>query len=188
MWLDPIDGSTTDPAVTADPPCMADPHPALPRSPHSVVAARPPSGERDSSATATATGPSVRAIILSPATEREHWIESELIRARAMVQTAYSVRQILMALCEDPPPRPQVLVIDLGTLGPGEIKQLHQIRERGWFGTIVAIGHAPASIRRSLQIERVLGAPLVEGTLAAAIDLHRTETTARTLPLPKLSA
>lgn len=167
---------------------MADPRPARFRSPHTVAAPQPRGAERDVPAPAPAPGPGVRTIILSPATERERWIESELMRARAMVQTAYSVRQILMALCEDPPPRPQVLVIDLGTLGPGEVKQLHQIRERGWFGTIVVIGSAPASIRRSLQIERVLGAPLVDGALAAAIDLHRAETTARTLPLPKLSA
>lgn len=180
--------STTDPALTVDPPDMANPRCPPTRSPYTVAAARHRNAEPGAAAQAPAPGSCVRAIILSPATERERWIESELVRARAMVQTAYSVRQILMALCEDPPPRPQVLVIDLGTLGPGEIKQLHQIRERGWFGTVVAIGHAPQSIRRSLQIERVLGAPLVEGALAAAIDLHRAETTARTLPLPKLSA
>lgn len=133
---------------------------------------------------APTTGP-LRAMIFSPATERERWIENELSRAKAMVQIGYSVRQIVMALCEDPPPRPQLLVIDLDSLAPAELIQIHEIRERGWFGTIIALGNVPTALRKSLRIEKVIGAPFVQDVLSDTLDQHRSATQARTLPLPR---
>jgi hypothetical protein len=126
----------------------------------------------------------VRAIIFSPATERERWIEAELARARAMIQIGYSVRQLVMALCEDPPPRPQILIVDMDSLAPAEVVQLHAIRERGWFGTIVALGNVPPALRRSLQIEKVLTVPFVEDALVDTLAQHRHNTMAHTLPMP----
>jgi hypothetical protein len=166
---------------------MADRKPAPPLHPHTLAAGRNARGT-GGEARPQATGLGVRAMILSPATERERWIESELSRARAMVQIGYSVRQIIMALCEDPPPRPQILVMDLDTLSPGELIQLHEIRERGWFGTVVALGQVPPALRKSLQIERVLCAPFVEDMLVDALDRHRIEMAARTIPLPMFPA
>lgn len=114
--------------------------------------------------------PVVRIIVYAPAEPRAVWIDGETARLDALVQIARSVEQIIDALVEDPPPRPQVLVVDLDAITPGDLLYLHQIRERGWCGRIIGLGTAPRALRTSLGIERMLNTPFVEDSLADAIN------------------
>lgn len=116
--------------------------------------------------------------------ERRRWVEAELSRGRCSVQTARSVAQVVAALIEDPPPRPQVLVIDLDTLSGGDLFHVHQIRERGWCGSIIALGTVPASLKMSLKVTGIIQPPFVEDALAAEIARHRSVTEKTTTQIP----
>jgi hypothetical protein len=108
-------------------------------------------------------------MVYAPAAARAAWIDSETASADAIVQIGRTVAQVIAALIEDPAPRPQVLIVDFDAITPGELLDLHRIRE-GWFGTILGIGVVPASLRSSLGIERVLNTPLGTGALRDALD------------------
>jgi hypothetical protein len=87
-------------------------------------------------------------------------------------------------LVEETGPRPQILVIDLDALTAGELFHVHQIREHGWCGTIVALGQVPPSLRASLKIARVIRAPFVDRALSDEITTYRCATEVRTMQLP----
>jgi len=97
------------------------------------------------------------------------WIEEELTHATITLQIARSVSHVVSALVEDPPPRATILVCDFDALGAAETMQLHQIRERGWFGTIIGLGRVPDPLRVSLSIGVVIGLPYRAGILRNAI-------------------
>jgi hypothetical protein len=126
----------------------------------------------------------VHAIVYSPTAERGRWVEHELARGGTTVQHAAGVKDVVSALIDDTGPRPQILVIDLDALSAGELFHLHQIREAGWCGTIVALGMIPPSLRVSLKINRVIPPPFVEDALADEIIKHRCATEMQTMPLP----
>jgi hypothetical protein len=86
-----------------------------------------------------------------------------------MVQIGFSVAQVVSALVEDPPPRPQILVADFDDMSAGELMHLHVLREQGWFGRIIALGGVPPALRSSLAIERVLAVPRARHALRDAI-------------------
>jgi len=85
-----------------------------------------------------------------------------------MLTVALGTHSLIAALTLDPPPRPQVLVIDVASISSAELQELHSLRDNGWFGTIIAIGAVPEKLRRSLGIETVLVAP-APNMLRAAI-------------------
>lgn len=118
--------------------------------------------------------PPLIAAIYAPVAQVQRWIEHELDRDRAMVQTAHSVKGLIKALVEDPVPRPSVLVVDVDNVSPGELLELHNLRQLGWFGSIVAIGHTPPALRASLWIDHVLTPPLVRDQLRDAISSLRS--------------
>ncbi|HEY6036588.1 MAG TPA: hypothetical protein VIV58_20055 [Kofleriaceae bacterium] len=97
------------------------------------------------------------------------WIEDELTHETITLQVARSVPHVVSALVEDPPPRATILVCDFDALGAAETMQLHQIRERGWFGTIIGLGRVPDPLRVSLSIGVVIGLPYRAGMLRNAI-------------------
>lgn len=94
----------------------------------------------------------VRALVLAPA--HETWVRSELAGTGLTTRFVRSVAEVVSALVESPPPRPQILVVDLSSISPGDLMHLHSIRERGWFGNVIAIGRVPLPLRSSLGIER----------------------------------
>jgi hypothetical protein len=127
--------------------------------------------------------PALRVIVFAPAEQRASWIENELSRLDALVQIARSVEQIIGALVEDPPPRPQVLVVDIDAISPGDLLYLHLIRERGWCGRIIGLGTAPQALRSSLGIERMLNTPFVRDSLSDAIGEIGFHTATKKIPL-----
>jgi hypothetical protein len=114
---------------------------------------------------AVASGPSLRVIVHAANDQRTEWVENELIQANAVIQYGRNVENIVAALTEDPPPRPQVLVVDFDAISAADLFQLHAIRELGWCGRIVGLGVVPNPLRASLGIERVLNTPLQTHTL-----------------------
>lgn len=127
--------------------------------------------------------PALRVIVYAPAEQRASWIDNELARVEALVQTARSVEQIISALIDDPPPRPQVLVVDLDAISAGDLLYLHQVRERGWCGRIIGLGTAPQALRSSLGIERMLNTPFVRDSLSDAIGEIGFHAATRKIPL-----
>jgi hypothetical protein len=113
-------------------------------------------------------GDVVRVLVYAPA--RAAALEAELAADKTvLVQIGFSVAQVVSALIEDPPPRPQILIADFDDMGPGEIMHLHVLREQGWFGRIIALGDLPTALRSSLAIERVITAPFARDVLRDVI-------------------
>ena len=98
------------------------------------------------------------------------WIEEELTHESITLQIARSVPHVVSALVEDPPPRATILVCDFDALGAAETMQLHQIRERGWFGSMIGLGRVPDPLRVSLAVSAVLAPPYRAGVLRNAIS------------------
>src|ERR1044071_7104239 len=112
-------------------------------------------------------GEVVRVLVYAPT--RAAALEAELRDKTVLVQLGFSVAQVVSALVEDPPPRPQILIADFDDITPLELMRLHVLREQGWFGRIIALGTVPNALRLSLAIEHVLGAPYARDSLRAVI-------------------
>lgn len=97
------------------------------------------------------------------------WVEEEHAGLSVVVQIARSMDETVAALVDDPPPRPTLLVADFDSLSVAELLQLHVVRERGWFGSVFAIGKVSLALRRSLGIDRVFGIPLQKHALRSAL-------------------
>jgi hypothetical protein len=108
-------------------------------------------------------GDVIRVLVYAP--KRAAALEAELADKTVIIQIGFSVAQVVSALVEDPPPRPQILIADFDEMGPGEIMHLHVLREQGWFGRIVAIGDLPSALRSSLAVERVVTTPFTREVL-----------------------
>ncbi len=110
-----------------------------------------------------------RILTFAPNPADQKWIESELSNLSLSTQVARSVREVVAALIEDPPPRSQILVADFDAIGPADVLHLHSVRE-GWFGAIIVLGNVDEALRISLNIDRVLQRPLRDGVLRKAIS------------------
>lgn len=117
----------------------------------------------------------VRALALAPA--HETWVRSELAGTGLTTQFVRSVSEVVAALVESPPPRPQILIVDPSSLSAGDLLHLHSIREQGWFGHIIAIGRVPLPLRESLRIERTVPVgPYRLRPIVRLEDQHSTHT------------
>ncbi len=112
------------------------------------------------------------------------WIEDELTDASITLQLARSVPHAVAALIDDPPPRATILVCDFDGLGAIETMQLHQIRERGWFGALIGLGRVPEPLRTSLAITSVIAPPYRKNALRNAVS--RAGVGLATTKIPKL--
>jgi hypothetical protein len=146
------DAIVVDPVEHAPPPCTA---------PTVQLRARGTRRGQD------VPGEQVRTLIYAPEPTRAAWIESELSRApiTVTIQVGRRVRTIVSALVKDPPPRPQVLIVDFDAIAPGELLDLHVIRDEGWSGRLIALGTVPPELRASLAIDDVLTPPFLRDSL-----------------------
>ena len=122
-----------------------------------------------------------RVLVHAPSPARGAWVEAELAHRAIMVQLGFSIPHVISALVDDPPPRPQILIVDFDALSPGAVMDLHTLRTQGWFGRILALGDVPPSLCSSLAIDAVLVGPLAHGSLRRQIvtDTAPLTTTAR---------
>lgn len=110
-----------------------------------------------------------RVLAFAPDPDREEWIENELRPDRVPVQLSRSVAELVSALVDRAPPRPQILIADFDAMSARELTHLHCVRERGWFGQVIALGVVPIPLRLSMRIDRVLTAPVARNTLRAIV-------------------
>jgi hypothetical protein len=111
--------------------------------------------------------PRVLAYAREPA--RTAWIEEELAKEALILKFAQSVDEAVRILVDDPPPRPQVLVVDVEGLAAADVAKLHVIREQGWFGTVLILGNLALAARKSLNVERVIMPPFAKNSLRNAV-------------------
>lgn len=98
------------------------------------------------------------------------WIEEEFAGQPITWQVARSVPHAISALVEDPPPRATILICDFDALDAIATMELHQIRERGWFGALIGLGRVPDPLRTSLAIGWVLAPPFRKNMLRNAVS------------------
>ena len=128
----------------------------------------------------------LRVLVYAPDPERLAWIESALQGCPVVLQVSRSVGELVAALTEDPPPRPQTLIADFAAMTAGELMHLHAIREQGWFGQIVALGRIATPLRESLTIEQVLGAPFDASVLKSSVLITTRTFQAQTVKIRKV--
>jgi hypothetical protein len=128
----------------------------------------------------TAPGEQIRTLVFAPEPTRAAWIDRELSHAPITIQIGRSARNVVAALTRDPPPRPDVLVVDFDAISPVELVELHAIRPGGWFGRLIAIGHVPLELRTVFGVDDVLATPLVRDSLLDCVagTRHAAVTTA----------
>jgi hypothetical protein len=92
--------------------------------------------------------PTVRSVLIySPEAYLRQWMEVELVETGATVQVAKSMDGVLAALIYDPPPRPQVLVIDVDCTRAAELARLEGVYAGGWRGRVIGIGDMEIEMR-----------------------------------------
>jgi len=124
--------------------------------------------------------------VFAPDPRRQRWIATELERCSMHNRVCESFGDLVALLADVNTPRPPILVADFDALGAGELFALGSLRERGWFGSIIAIGKVSTPLVESLSIDRVLRPPLYEDLLCDAIDslgMHDVTT-----PIPVVTA
>jgi hypothetical protein len=135
-----------------------------------------------------APGEQVRTLIFAPEPNRAAWIEGELSRApiSITIQVGRRVRTVVSALVRDPPPRPQVLIVDFDAVSAGELLELHSIRHEGWAGRLIGLGTIPSALRASLGVDHVFAEPLVRDSLLDCVAGTRHATVTTAIPLVPL--
>jgi hypothetical protein len=111
-----------------------------------------------------APGEQIRALIYAPEPTRAAWIERELSHPPITIQIGRRIRTVVAALVRDPPPRPDVLIVDFDAISAAELLELHAIRN-GWYGRLLALGSVAPEICASLGIDHVFPDPLVRDSL-----------------------
>jgi hypothetical protein len=143
-----------------------------------VASPRPPA--RGTPRASISPNERVRALVFAPDKARAAWIDRELSHAPITVQIGRSARNVVAALTRDPPPRPDVLVIDFDAIVPVDLVELHAIRPGGWFGRMIGVGDVPPELCASLGVDDVLAPPLVRDSLLDCVagTRHAAVTTA----------
>lgn len=153
---------------------------ARPSSGLRTAARRPATSAPAKLAEPAPDGP-IRCLIFAPEPNRARWVEDELTqgnsqvlessepRPKISIQLGRRVRTVVYALTKDPPPRPQVLIVDFDAISPGELFELHAVRHEGWTGRLIGLGDVPPDLVKSLEVDQVFTAPFVRDTLLDAV-------------------
>lgn len=130
-------------------------------------------------------GDQIRTLIFAHEPARATWIEGELSRApiSITIQVARKVRTVVSALVRDPEPRPQVLIIDVDSMSPGELLELHAIREEGWTGRLIGLGAVTPELTASLGIDHIFRPPLIRDSLLDLVAGTRHAAVTVAIPL-----
>jgi len=123
-----------------------------------------------------------RVLLFAPDASVMTWIERALDNRPYVFQVAQTAKEIVTILVDDPPPRPQLLVADFDALSAAEALGVHAIRDRGWFGAVVALGNVSRSLCASLNINAVLPRPLDPVLLREAVGALRLDDATTRIP------
>ena len=107
-------------------------------------------------------------LIYTPDPAIQRWVEEEIADPRITFYVVRKVADLVWALSQDVPPRPQILVADFDALSPAELLELHAVRER-WYGSIIALGTVAPELEDSLKIDFVIAPPFGSEVLRAKI-------------------
>jgi hypothetical protein len=113
--------------------------------------------------------PQSRVLLFAPDARVIASIEHALDDHPYVFQVARTAQEIVTILVDDPPPRPQVLVADFDALSARDVLGLHAIRDRGWFGAVIALGDVAKTLCSSLNINVVLPRPIDVELLREAV-------------------
>lgn len=91
-------------------------------------------------------------VIYSPAAYMLQWMEQELAETGVGIQVAKKLDHVLAALIDDPPPRPQVLVVDIDSTRAVDLAQLATVRTGGWRGRLIGLGERVTDLRLDHQV------------------------------------
>ena len=83
------------------------------------------------------------------------------------VQIRVATRDEIATLLGSSGPPPRILIVDFENAPP--IDQLRQLRERGWRGTLFAIGNVAGDVEQSLAIDCVLASKLTSKELKRVV-------------------
>lgn len=157
---------TTPPPLSAETGPRARTEPGTPMPPRLPADPLPPRGRaRGTPGRDLAPNEQIRTLVYAPEASRAAWIERELSHAPITIQIGRRIRTVVAALVRDPPPRPEVLIIDFDALSQSDLAALHTVRQQGWFGRMIALGSVPPEICTSLGIDQVISVPLVHDSL-----------------------
>jgi len=122
----------------------------------------------------------LRTLVYAPQPARAAWIDRELSHPPITIQVGRTVSAVIAALVRDPPPRPDVLIVDFDALTPVELLELHAIRQEGWFGRLIGIGSVAPELCVSLGVDHVFVEPLIRDSLLDCVagTNHAVVTTA----------
>lgn len=178
----------THPPRSSSQPAEPEPEPGPPTRPsHPRIQAR--GTRRDPVLTpGILPGDQIRTLIFANEPTRAAWIEGELSRApiSITIQVGRKVRTVVSALVRDPEPRPQVLIVDFDAVTPGELLELHAIREEGWFGRLIGLGTVTQELIDSLGIDHIFAPPLVRDSLLDCVAGTRHAAVTVAIPLGPL--
>lgn len=98
------------------------------------------------------------------------WIEDELAFEPVPMRLVRSIEEVVRTLTEQSSQLPEALVGDFSAVDAGEEPLLCSIRERGWSGTVIAIGSISPGLREALRVDSVLDATLASADLRTALS------------------
>lgn len=93
------------------------------------------------------------------------WMERELAETGVGIQVANKLDHVLAALIDDPPPRPQTLVIDIDTTRRIELARLAPAVAGTWRGRLIGIGERFVD----LPLDHQIAPPYRTGDLRAVL-------------------
>lgn len=115
-----------------------------------------------------------RIVVYASGSRSRRWIDEELIgepETVLWVESASTAREVLTHVS-------QILIVDVESLDPDDVRELEQCRDDGWAGRIIALGHVAPAVRRRLRVTHEIGRPFGSETLRILISRGlRTSTT-----------
>src|SRR5678815_1282576 len=111
-----------------------------------------------------------RITVFAPKRGTLRWIVDELADEPHEVESVESIGLLVARLTEHPAPQPLVAIADFDAMTGAEIAKLEGLRERGWDGTMIALGQPTFEARAALHIRHVIARPFGSEVLRKAVD------------------
>ena len=94
----------------------------------------------------------------------------ELVDEPLEIESVQSATLLVARLTEEPAPFPRIAVADFDSMTADETSLVEAIRQRGWDGTMIALGRPEVETRRALHISAVIPRPFGSEQLRKAVS------------------